>query len=106
MGMWRMVIVGVTTSLCVVGAGAAEIPTYGSGIVPQPATVTARREPARVALIEQRTSLPGLQRTETGLTWALGAHVAVQLNYTRTTNPPLMRDDHQNGVVTRLRLAF
>jgi len=101
--MWQSVIAGATLALGVYRAGAADLP---AGIGPAPSALTAGQPPARLVLTGEHTSAPGLQRAETGLTWAIGVHVAVQLSYARTATAPPMRGDHEDGVVTRVRLGF
>lgn len=53
-----------------------------------------------------KTRAPTLNRSEAGVTLSLGSHVAVQLHYERTALAPTMHHDHDDGVLTRLRLAF
>ena len=54
----------------------------------------------------EESSAPGLRRSETGITWSVGEHVAVQLTYARTGNAPPMHREYDNGVFTHLRFAF
>ena len=54
----------------------------------------------------QKLRGPQLERSEAGVTLSLFPSVAVQLHYERTARSPLMRGDHDDGVLTRLRLRF
>ncbi len=49
---------------------------------------------------------PEMQRSEAGLTMPLGANVALQVRYERTALAPMMAQDHDDGILTRLRFAF
>lgn len=49
---------------------------------------------------------PKLNRSEAGITVALGKGLAFQLHYERTAQAPMMRRDHDDGFLTRLRLTF
>jgi len=53
-----------------------------------------------------KISAPHFQRSEAGLSWALGGGVALQLHYERSAYAPMMRQDHDNGILTRLKLSF
>src|SRR5262245_13833151 len=46
------------------------------------------------------------KRTEAGLEWALDSRVSLQLNYERTSQSPMMPFDHDNGILTRVRIGF
>ena len=46
------------------------------------------------------------KRTEAGLDLAIDSRVSIQLNYERTAEAPMMRSDHDDGILTRLRVAF
>jgi hypothetical protein len=64
--------------------------------------------PGRLA---RRLSLKGekapfSKRTEAGVVWSLDSRVSIQLNYERTPQPPLMPFDHDDGILTRLRVGF
>jgi len=64
--------------------------------------------PARsFSLKEQKYSdAPFASRTEAGVQWTLDPRVSIELDYERTTQPPLMPFDHDNGFLTRLRVGF
>jgi hypothetical protein len=46
------------------------------------------------------------KRTEAGVEWALDSRVSLQLNYERTSQSPMMPFDHDNGILTRVRIGF
>jgi hypothetical protein len=63
--------------------------------------------PARkLSLNGQKFGAPYTRRTEAGLTWSLDPHVSIQLNYARTAQAPMMPFDHDDGIMTRLRVGF
>jgi hypothetical protein len=68
----------------------------------------AATRPARsLSLKGQKYSgAPFSKRTEAGVEWALDRRVSIQLNYERTTQAPMMPFDHDNGILTRLRVGF
>jgi hypothetical protein len=64
-------------------------------------------QPARsVSLTGQKYGPSFSKRTEAGVSWALDSRVSIQLNYQRTTQPPMMPFDHDDGILTRLRVGF
>jgi hypothetical protein len=38
--------------------------------------------------------------------WALDSRVSIQLNYERTSQAPMMSFDHDDGILTRVRIGF
>lgn len=46
------------------------------------------------------------KRTEAGVEWALDSRVSIQLNYERTSQAVMMPFDHDDGILTRLRVGF
>jgi len=54
----------------------------------------------------QKLSAPHFQRSEAGVSWSLGGGLAVQLHYERSAYAPMMHQDHDDGILTRLKLAF
>ena len=81
-----------------IGAAGWSMPGH-AGDVPPP-------EKARVRLEGGKTRIPYLQRSEAGVALPLTGAVALQLHYERTALAPLMRTDHDDGVMARLRLGF
>ena len=53
-----------------------------------------------------KSRAPQLKRSEAGVTLSLTENVAFQLHYERTALAPTMRHDHDDGVLTRLRISF
>lgn len=65
------------------------------------------RSQRKVALKGDKYGAGGAdKRTETGLEWALDSRVSLQLNYERTSQSPMMPFDHDNGILTRVRIGF
>ena len=46
------------------------------------------------------------KRTEAGVEWTLDSRVSIQLNYERTSQSPMSRFDHDDGILTRVRIGF
>lgn len=70
---------------------------------PAPAPAPA---PRRFSLKGQKYAAPFSKRTEAGVSWALDSRVSIQLNYERTSQAPMMPFDHDDGILTRLRVEF
>ena len=49
---------------------------------------------------------PQLQRSEAGITWSRSPKVTLELEYERSAMAPTMPHDHDDGVLTRLKLSF
>jgi hypothetical protein len=49
---------------------------------------------------------PQTRMTEARVSWALGAHLSVELGYERTAYAPTMSRDHDDGVLTGVKLGF
>ena len=64
------------------------------------------KSPSRFSLNGQKFGAPLTRRTEAGVSWALDSHVSIQLNYARTAQAPMMPFDHDDGIMTRLRVGF
>jgi len=59
-----------------------------------------------VQLRGQKFSAPHLQRSEAGIAWSPRPRVTLELNYERSALGPTMRQDHDDGIFTRLKLGF
>jgi hypothetical protein len=59
-----------------------------------------------VQLRGQKFSAPYLQRSEAGIAWSPRPRVTLELNYERSALGPTMRQDHDDGIFTRLKLGF
>ncbi len=78
------------------------------------ATTFVPVEPPPVARAQRKVALKGGKygaggadkRTEAGVEWALDSRVSLQLNYERTSQSPMMPFDHDNGILTRVRIGF
>ena len=62
----------------------------------------------RLSLSGQKYGTPFTfsRRSEAGVTWALDSRLSIQLNYERTSQAPMMPFDHDDGIMTRLRVGF
>ena len=61
---------------------------------------------ARVRIGGQKFIAPQFQRSEAGIGLSLNDRLTLQLNYERGAYAPMMRHDHDDGLLTRLKLAF
>jgi|SRR5262245_30420254 len=80
-------------------------PAAPAFVLPPPAPAPAQ-VPSRFGLIGQKYAGPQTGMSQAGVVWSLGDHLSVHLSYERTAYAPLMPRDHDNGVLTGLRLAF
>ena len=78
----------------------AAIGTFASVAPPAPPSSS------RVHLRGQKWSGPHLQRSEAGIVWSLRPRVTLELNYERSALGPTMRNDHDDGILTRLKFGF
>ncbi len=62
--------------------------------------------PGRIALTDEQVWVAGTPRSETGISWALGARVALQLTYMPRVSTPMLREERTDSVFTRLRIGF
>lgn len=116
MRWWKV----VTLSVVALGAwatGAVAASARGASVVPTPARTHvgvvlppgASPEPAAGSALRLdgfKVRSRQLQRSEGGVALSLGERVTLQLHYTRTALAPMMREDHDDGVLARVRLAF
>ncbi len=103
----RRVLIAVVGALLVAGATAvraADRPAAASAPAAAPAAPAAA--PSTLRLRGQKLGLPQFQRTEAGLAWTLQPWVTLELNYERSPLGPTMRHDHDDGILTRLKLGF
>jgi len=88
-----------------VGIATLPRPAVGGSLLLAPPPLPA--QPARsVSVAGQKYGAPLGARTEAGVEWKLDSHVSIQLNYERTAQAPMMPSDHDDGLLTRLRVKF
>jgi hypothetical protein len=44
--------------------------------------------------------------SQAGVTWPITNHVALHLSYERTGYAPIMRFDHDDGIMTGVKIGF
>lgn len=79
-----------------------EAPVASLALAPPPPATSS----SRVRLRGQKWAGRQLQRSEAGLAWSLSPKVTLELNYERSALAPMMRHDHDDGILTRLKLGF
>ena len=57
-------------------------------------------------VVGQKYAAPQTRMSQAGVLWSLSKHLSLQLSYERTAYAPLMPQDHDNGIVTGLRVGF
>jgi hypothetical protein len=120
-----IVVGGIALAVCATGATAAGVPALArANVTPvvarqgasspcrgDPVTSMALAEPSpappsRLRLRGQKWAGRQLQRSEAGLAWSVSPQVTLELNYERSALAPMMRRDHDDGILTRLKLGF
>jgi hypothetical protein len=105
---WRKVVAVAGLALAVYApAGFAGQPPTAlpSTVTAHPVASPAHR-PSRLRLAAQKFTAPQFQRSEAGIGWSLSERMTIQLDYERGAYGPLMHQDHDNGILTTLRLGF
>jgi len=103
-------IMGLALAAGTTCAGAASLPMVASAQAATPAATDSPPPPAppssRVRLRGQKWAAPRFQRSEAGVAWSVRPGVTLELNYERSALGPTMRHDHDDGILTRLKLGF
>ena len=63
-------------------------------------------KPAPLRIGGLKIQAPQFQRSEAGVTWSLNDTLELQLHYERGAYAPMMHQEHDNGILTRLKLSF
>ena len=80
--------------------------------IPAPRALTAAPPPPleplapRLGLVGLKLRAPQTRTSEAGITWALSDRVTLNLTYERTAYAPMMPHDHDDGILTGLKLGF
>ncbi len=80
--------------------------------IPGPRALTAAPPPPleplapRLGLVGLKLRAPQTRTSEAGLTWALSDRVTLNLTYERTAYAPMMPHDHDDGILTGVKLGF
>jgi len=61
---------------------------------------------SRFGVVGQKDASPQTRMSQAGVAWALGSRLSLQLSYERTAYAPLSARDHDDGILTGLRLNF
>jgi len=80
--------------------------------IPAPRALTAAPPPPleplapRLGLVGLKLRAPQTRTSEAGLTWAISDRVTLNLTYERTAYAPMMPHDHDDGILTGVKLGF
>ena len=80
--------------------------------IPGPRALTAAPPPPleplapRLGLVGLKLRAPQTRTSEAGLTWAISDRVTLNLTYERTAYAPMMPHDHDDGILTGVKLGF
>jgi len=80
--------------------------------MPAPRALTAAPPPPPAPLVRSlgvvgsKLRSPQTKMSEAGLTWSVSNHLTLNLCYERTAYAPMMPHDHDDGIMTGLKLGF
>jgi hypothetical protein len=65
-------------------------------------------EPAvpRLGFVGRKLQAPQTKMSEAGVTWSVNEHVTLNLSYERTGYAPVMSRDHDDGILTGVKVGF
>jgi len=84
----------------------AEAPATPCSAIMLPPQAPPPQAASRLGLAGARYVDPQTRMSEAGVTWSVGSRLTLQLSYERTAFAPLMSRDHDDGIITRIRLGF
>lgn len=98
------------SGLALVGAArpatAGSLPFVASAQAATPGATAPVPPSSPFRLRGQKLSGPYLQRSEAGISWVLRPRLSLELNYERSALGPTMRNDHDDGILTRFKIGF
>ncbi|HJQ85425.1 MAG TPA: hypothetical protein VKA21_15165 [Candidatus Binatia bacterium] len=71
-----------------------------------PAPPPPDRTPSRLGVVGQKYKAPQTRMSQAGVTWSLNDRLSLQLSYERTAYAPTMSRDHDDGILTGLKVGF
>lgn len=111
--MWRtcFVVAGVVALLAQATPGTAADegpcpPDHAAWAASTSEVAPPAGTPSRLHVRGQKVAALPLTRSEAGLSWSLSPQVALEFNYSRNAFPPMFANDHDDGLMTRLKLGF
>jgi len=81
------------------------LPAPREFVAPPPPPPLAR-EPSRLGVAGVKFKAPQTRMSQAAVTWSLTDRVSFQLSYERTAYAPTMAKDHDDGILTGLKLKF
>ena len=70
------------------------------------AAAAEQRANARFSLIGQKYLAPQTRMSEAGVAWSITHRMSLELSYERTGYGPTMSFDHDNGILTAVKIGF
>ena len=74
--------------------------------VPPPPPPPLAHDPSRLGVAGLKYKAPQTRMSQAGVTWSLTDRVSLQLSYERTAYAPTMAKDHDDGILTGVKLGF
>ena len=81
--------------------------------LPAPLVFTAAPPPPplehsvpRLGFVGRKLQAPQTKMSEAGVTWSVNEHVTLNLSYERTGYAPVMSRDHDDGILTGVKVGF
>jgi len=103
-------VAGLTVELVqrgrvVAAAGVSEVPLTTGIAAPAPPPPPSGI-PSRLGFAGGKYLAPQTRMSQAGVTWSLSDRLLLHLSYERTAFAPIMSRDHDDGIVTGLKLRF
>ena len=74
--------------------------------VPLPPPPPVEQESSRLGIAGQKDKAPQTRMSQAGVTWSVTNRVSLLLSYERTAYGPTMARDHDDGILTGVKLGF
>jgi hypothetical protein len=82
------------------------VAALAAGSLGTSAEAAEQRAKSRFSLVGQKYLAPQTRMSEAGVAWSINHRVSLELNYERTGYGPTMSFDHDNGILTALKIGF
>lgn len=71
-----------------------------------PAPPPEERTPSRLGVVGLKYAAPQTRMTQAGVVWSVSDRLSLHLSYERTAFAPVMSKDHDDGILTGLKVGF
>jgi len=71
-----------------------------------PAPPADEQSPSRLGIVGLKYAAPQTRMTQAGVVWSVSDRLSLHLSYERTAFAPVMSKDHDDGILTGLKVGF